>query len=360
MGTETVDVVKTGFLPGVDTFPPTSWLVLEVSDADRIRCLLTSAMAGALRHLKPRFGAMLDRLGAPEALAEWIEGDAAGASSLRVTRSTFVSLDYYYSATLVPRAVPTRDRAWRLTPSREMLRPYLIQRCLAELAMNARRLLVWMALLHQLPERWLPESFLIEPIHRELARLGFGPATVLDLDLRLPVPGGERWLRQGSQRQWRKLRLHLDAGRPWPIRVLGRQTSVLASPPLIAHGYENRGDDTGVLLVCDGESPEREFAIAVDARPTSSAPVLRWGGRWEGRWEGDWQGEMEGEAPGFFCEVYTPLTPPSTRLGRCLRCVPPWRALWWLTRHVRARHLAHRGASMRHEGKGGSTPRPSG
>jgi hypothetical protein len=295
---------------------------------------------------------MLDRFGTPEALAEWIKGDAAGASSFRAIRSTFVSLDYYYSATLAPRAVPTRDRAWRLTPSREMLRSYLIQRCFDELAMNARRLLVWMAMLHLLPEAWLPESFLIEPIQRELARLGFGPASIVELDLRLPVPGGERWLRRASQRQWRKLRSHLDAGRPWSIRVLGGHPSVLASPALIAHGYEDRNDDTGILHVCDVEGPEREFAIAVDARPTSSAPVLRW--------EGRWQGEMEGEAPGFFCEVYTPLTPPSTRLGRCVRRVVPWRAVWWLTRHARARRLAHRGASPENEGKGTSATQSSG
>jgi hypothetical protein len=343
MGTETVDVVKTGFLPSVDAFPPVSWPVLESGDTDRIRCLLTSAVAGALRHLRPRFGATLDRFGAPEALAEWVRGDAGDVSSFRVTGSTFVSLDYYYSATCVPRALRAAERAWGMAPSREVLRLYLVQRCLDELAANARRLLVWMAMLHLLPERWLPESVLIEPIQRELSRLGIGPATIVDLDLRLPVAGGERWLRRASQRQWRKLRSHLDAGRPWPIWVLGGPASVLASQALIAHGYEDHGNDTGILHVCDVEQAGQELAIAVDVRPTSPAAVLRWPGRRPGA--------TDGAAQGFFCEVYAPLAPPSTRLGRCMRRVVPWRAVWWLTRHARARRLARRGLSRENGGE---------
>jgi hypothetical protein len=94
--------------------------------------------------------------------------------------------------------------------------------------------------------------------------------------------------------EWVELKGHIDAGHPWPLCLIGTSVSPFNNHQVLATGYDDHDDGTGVIFVYDMNDPGKEQTITLDMRGEILAAV-------ESVPNAD-----RGPLRAFFCEHYTP------------------------------------------------------
>ncbi len=187
----------------------------------------------------------------------------------------YAARDYYKADMLLPRGQSATDLPVGPpdTPA-GVLRTFLFQRLLDSLAAGgvAGTLLEWMAMQHLVP------------------MIPF-----------MGSQGGEPWLLERSKEQWAILKAHIDADDPWPIVLLGSTNIPTNNHQVLAYGYDDPGDGTGVIYLYDPNCPHNndgDKTIQLDFRGTSLQAT-----------ETCYQAPR-GPLRGFFCAKYVaPATP---------------------------------------------------
>jgi hypothetical protein len=256
---------QTPFCPETDTFAfDNSWPVdgLELEEIRRylaeehaglVRAVARSRLAHLLvRYVRRHHG--IDDLMRDEHLTRY--GLCGGMA--------FTALDYYTLGWVVPQGAGPDDHPAPNDDAGGRLRSYIWRRLLDSMQSRAARtMLLWSLAIHLIP------------------RLG------------------EPWVLARSKQEWAALKRRLDAGRPWPIGLVGRAGGSIANHQVLALGYDDPGDGSGTIVVYDSCCPRSAHTITLDFRGRSlSADETCACTGTETRWKG------------FFCAVYTPARPP--------------------------------------------------
>jgi hypothetical protein len=175
----------------------------------------------------------------------------------------FTAADYYRAGRELPRGVDYNDIPDSDSPQGLALRDHLWRRQIESLGPNGPILLAWMAMLH------------------------------------LPLPfAGPDWLLARTREQWAILKRTLDNGDPWPICLIGTSLSPFNNHQVLAVGYEDNADGTGMIMLYDMNCPGREQVTRLDFRGTRLQA------------EESCPSPERGTLCGFFCEHYVPAPPP--------------------------------------------------
>lgn len=327
-------MAKTWFYPRVDSFSHLAPIELDDAESDGVRTLFDHAWIEARTSLRSLFGKALEMFSVAEIMADWVSRDLAIIPQEFDRNLAFVTLDYFYSRTFIPSEKTLAGWLREGTSQEKEFRAYLVRRFHDGFFVSCRTILACMGIFHLVPRRWVPEAMLVDSVRREIDRLGFCENPDIQLDLRLPVAGGQDWLRDFSLEHWNRLKAHLDAGKPWPIRLVGSGASVIGSKQVIAYGYEDHSDGTATIHICDPAPREQEHTLRVDFRPSA-----------EGVLDSSVLAER-GPVQGFFCEEYVPVRPPSSRIVRILQIVLPWWLIWFLARRIRLWRLRRKEAVL--------------
>lgn len=265
---------KTSFRPETNGFAFINSWTFDQNEPDEVRQVFTGAINAALLLLGGIFwGGTLVMFSVGRKLMDWVTSSGVISYGL-CGGMAFAALDYYKTGVTLPKGTGPNDQPTRATPAGATLRAYLWRRLLDSLRDNVATVLAWMAVLHVIPQRW-------------------------------PFRGGAPWLLAESKKQWDELKKHIDAGDPCPIALIGETKDPTQNHQVLAYGYEDHRDGTGVIYVYDMNSPgivppgsqgATEQTIAVDFGllvAQESCPS-----------------KTRGPLRGFFCEVYTPAQPP--------------------------------------------------
>ena len=196
-------------------------------------------------------------------LNSWIEGALVEPYGL-CGGMAFAALDYYHAGLAVPRG-KEKGQPTQASSEGRVLRDYIWRRLIDSLVLNTATFLTWMAILHLISDRG-------------------------------PFRGGPGWLCKQSEKQWKALKKHIDAGRPWPIGLVGTTTNPTLNHQVVAYDYEDSGDGTGTIFVydmnCPEEDPDKQPTIEVDFRGQTLEASE------------DCANSQRGPLQGFFCETY--------------------------------------------------------
>ena len=262
---------KTNFRPDVNGFAFSNRWEIDPAEVENVRIALRGATSFARTALiffqaSPLTWLTIRRT--RDKLNAWIDEASIQAYGL-CGGMAFAALDYYARPDIkFPRGKGIEARPSPGDTRGKPLRAYLFKRLLDSLADNVPTFLVWMAFLHIIPDN---------PI--------FG--------------GGPRWLARQSASQWEKLKGYIDVDKAWPIGLVGTTTDPTHNHQVVACGYDDPGDGTGVIYIYDMNHPEAEQAIQI----TFGDQMLEAKEKFT---------DNRGELRGFFCERYTPrLDPPA-------------------------------------------------
>jgi len=254
---------KTNFRPDVNGFAFSNRWDINPAEVDKVRQVFrdaTSFASTALKFLRASPLAWLIFRNIRNQLGGWIDVASVQAYGL-CGGMAFAALDYYARPDIhFPRGAGSENRPSPNDPQGERLRIYLFNRLLDSLAENVSTFLVWMAFLHLVPDNPL-----------------FG--------------GGPRWLSRQSARQWKTLKTYIDAGRAWPIGLVGTTTDPTHNHQVVACGYDDPGDGTGTLYIYDMNHPGEERTIKITFGDRMLEAVEK-------------DKESRGQLRGFFCEQY--------------------------------------------------------
>ncbi len=245
-----------------DGFAFLNYWTFDPAEVQAICGAFVQATTGAASVLDPFFGLLL--LGGLNQKLKAAALKALPASYGLCGGMAFASLDYYNAGLECPtcRTAPSRANADGTT-----MRNYLEKRQLDSLRDNLARVLAWMAVLNWIPQWWSFES-------------------------------GAPWLLSQSRGEWNRLKQSIDEGNPQPLALIGATADPSHNHQVLAIGYEEAGDGTGVLDVYDMNCPGAEQSIQLDFR----GPVLQ---AVESCPSAD-----RGPLRGFICEKYFPSIPP--------------------------------------------------
>lgn len=303
---------KTLFRPRIDGS------AFEFSDAiskkefDDVRRTFESAIDDALDVLKTLYNAALEIYDIRNNLLEAVADDIPQAYILHCGIIYF-TLDYYNARRFYPRSINTHQE------SLVRLQSFFRSRALDNIEANAGLLLHNTAIAYMIPDKWLPESWLIDPIKDEIKKMKTIKDSSIDLSLRVPS-GGNIWLKNKCRQEWDKLTAYIDDGRPWPIRLIGASQNPYQNEAVIAYGYKETGDGTGKIDVYDPGTPGQKQILK-----------LRFHGKTQISVE-SFTGLPVDNIRGFYCENYTHVVPPTGDgfQARPLWYMGRWMKLFWL------------------------------
>ncbi|NTW01828.1 MAG: hypothetical protein HGA19_11120 [Oscillochloris sp.] len=252
---------RTAFKSEVNGFAFVNTWQLNKVQSQEMRQTLTGSMSDVNRSVGGGMGGFLSHGIAPQ-IEQWI--DAALPDYYGMCGGmAFTAADYYAAGKPLPRGSGYHDITPDTTPQGHALRTHLWSRQLQSLQMNGAQLLYWMAMLH------------------------------------LPLPfAGPGWLLERVREEWAALKTHIDQGKPWPLCLIGSSISPFNNHQVLATGYDDHGDGTGVIYVYDMNDPGKDQTIGLDMRGHTLAAV-------ESVPNAD-----RGPLRAFFCEHYTPAPPP--------------------------------------------------
>ncbi len=302
-----------GFEPGVDGIRFNRAWTREAIEANEVRGHLKEAIDEALALLEPEFTGALEICGVRQTLKDRVAGHlpvGSGAGGGMV----FVILDYFYGHFPISfrRAKSTfqsdpvtgrKDHPWHT---------YFKQRTRDSVKSLAATFLAWTGVLQTIPERWLPGKMVLAPIYRELEHLGLFEYFELDLDLKLPCPGGAGWLSHNTLCYWAQMKRSLNTGAPLPICLVGHSKNPFPKYQVIAFDYKEHHEDTGLMQVFDPANPDLPKTIFINL----SNGNLTAGEGFDDR--------SIDPLSGFFIPDYRPRTPPITFFERMLRYFNFW------------------------------------
>lgn len=141
---------------------------------------------------------------------------------------SYAALDFFQSGI----SIPWRAESGERPASGSRLRSYLWKRQLQSFFKDLDRFLFWIVQLHYIPSRW-------------------------------PFKGGPAWLVKKSKKEWTKLKHSIDDGKPIPLGLVRNTISVFDNHQVLALGYEEENEDTGVIYLYDPNCPGQESTIRI-------------------------------------------------------------------------------------------------
>ncbi len=258
-------MAKTAFRPETDGFPFINSWTLKPEEQGAMRQTLAASTGEAASSVpNDPFGMIRNTIASQ--VSAWIDAALPDYYGL-CGGMAFAAADHFRARKPIPYGLDPTRTPNSDDPVDKALRDYLWQRQLESLRPNASVLLFWMMMLH------------------------------------LPLPGaGPRWLLDRTREQFDNLPAFLAHG-PWPLCLIGTSISPFNNHQVLAIGVDDHGDGTGVVYLYDSNCPGREQTLKLDFR----GEVLQA--------EESCPSPDRGPLRGFFCEHYTPATPPDLPRG---------------------------------------------
>jgi hypothetical protein len=306
---------KTWFRPQIDGPRVGEAGRVDENEIDKIHKRFILAIDAVYNLLKPSYNGALDLYGVRNKLKQWISKKIPPGRSLH-DGLIFVALDYFYSHRF------KSDKDLSLTTRPAQIYFYLRQRRADHMVLNSHLLLSYMTTANLIPEKWVPESLLIDPIEAEIKKIPEFKDVRIDINLALP-PGGKLWIYQNFLENWKMLKNYIDAGRPWPIRLMANTSNPYENKSVIAYGYEDMGNGSGKIYVYDIDCPDREHTIRfkLDQNTLTLSESCR-------------QSDYSSCLQGFFCENYSVVPPPHSRVSRFFYSIIPMKSIWHIMRFI--------------------------
>ena len=280
-----------------------------------VRRKFRSAIDESIELLKPLYSAAVEIYDVRNGLVESVAGDIPPDFILKSGKIYFI-LDYYNARLFFLKSVPKKKNDIAL------INAFFRSRSADSLDANAAVLLVNLAIAYMIPDKWLPESWIVDPIREQIAQMDMLKDSTIDLTLRIPL-GGNLWLRDKCREEWDTLKKYLDDGKPWPIRLIGASLNPYENEAVIAYGYKEHGDGTGTIYVYDLAFPGQEQALK-----------LKFHGKTQITVEG-FESPSDDNIRGFYCENYSKQSPPAIGRLHFFRKILPIKPIWYLTRLMR-------------------------
>jgi len=317
--------MDTRFDPLSDSFRFGEAWPLGATDAAAILQIFQSGIDPALAILEPSFHDALELHHVRERLARMLEADRSEAFGRRAAM-VFAALDYFHAR------VPPPPLA-QVHPAGQgaKLAQFLCRRSRESTRAIAPALLAEAGVLVCVPERWVPEALLTSSLRSAIENMGLFEVTEIELELKLPFPGGASWLRRQTLAELQKLRTHLDAGQPWPIVLIPENGDPFDARVMLAFRYEPAGSDAAKIHCYDPSLPAEFQALQMDLR--ESAAVV-----------GSLSGALQGfHLQGLLCCDYEPTEPPLSFFFRLVHRLWPWTIVWFAWRSLRGWKLRRAG-----------------
>jgi hypothetical protein len=304
---------KTWFRPQIDGFQVGTAARADEKEINEIYKRFQLAIDTVCKLLKPAYNGALELYEVKKNLKQWIAKKIPPSRSLH-DGLIFVALDYFYSRRFTAKidlGTPTR-------PTK--IYSYLRQRQDDHMVSNSHLLLRYMTTANLIPEIWLPESLLIDPIEAEIKKLAEFRDVRIDINLALPH-GGRLWVYENFLENWEELKNYIDAGRPWPIRLMTNTLNPYENKSVIAYGYEDVGDGSGKIYIYDIYCPAREHTInfQFNEKILTVSESCR-------------KSNYNSYLHGFFCEHYSVVSPPHSSVSRFFSFILPMKSIWHIVR----------------------------
>ena len=231
---------KTNFKPQIDGFAFNNSWTYDTTESAALHTILTDVVRIIAVAVAPLVAPFPDPVtlaivgGALSSkIADWIQADQPGTYGL-CGGMAWAALDYYKASWVVPRGASVSDQPKRPpngSQAAATLRNYIWKRLIDSDVIGgaAASTLEWMGILKL-------------------------------------VPNGNEILRQRSLLEWAKLKSHIDRGEPWPIGLIGTTSNPMHNHQVLAIGYDDPGDGTGILYLYDNNCPNKESVIRLDFR----------------------------------------------------------------------------------------------
>ncbi len=256
-------MTKTNFNPPTDGFAFVNYWTFDQTEMAKLGGLFAGAVNDALELLNPLFNSTFILSGLNRKLMAWCDQVLPESYGL-CGGMAFAALDYFNKKIPIPRdaTVPTRANAPGTT-----MRDYLERRQIDSLKANLPAVLEWMVVLNLIPQWW---SF----------------------------KGGGSPLLERTKAQWASLKKSIDAGQPCPLALIGTTSNPTENHQVLATGYDDHGDGTGIIYAYDMNCPGAEQTIQLDFRGSVLQTIE------------SCPSDMRGPLRGFICEKYASVTPP--------------------------------------------------
>ena len=306
---------KTWFRPQIDELKVGKGGEADEKENDEIRERFQVAIDTVYNLLKPYYNGALDLYEIRKRINEWITKKIPPERTLHESL-VFVSLDYFYS-----RCFKSRIEISKQTRANQ-LNCFIKQRQKDHMFSNSHLLLSYMTIANLIPEKWLSESLLIGPVKEEIKKMPEFKDVHIDIDLALQ-PGGKLWIYENFLENWEKLKNYIDAGRPWPIRLMAKTLNPYQHKSVIAYGYEDTDERSGKIYVYDIHCPAQEHTI--DFKIEAKALTIA---------ESCTGANYSRYLHGFFCEDYSITPPPHSKVSRFLNFILPMKSIWYAMRFI--------------------------
>jgi hypothetical protein len=306
---------KTLFRPQIDGSGFEFIDEIDKKEIAAVRRKFKSAIKPAINFLKHLYSAAIEIYDIRNSLADSVANEIPPDFILNSGKIYF-TLDYYYARRFFPKSVSKNEKKSIL------INAFFQSRISDSIKSNAALLLGNTAIAYMIPDRWLPESWLIDPIKEELKKMEIVKDSSIDLTLNLPS-GGNLWLSEKCREEWDKLKNHIDSGRPWPIKLIGESLNPYENESVIAYGYKAPGDGTGAIYVHNPRSPKQGEVLNFKFHGHNQITVE------------SYDSQPDSNIRGFYCENYSPGPPPVIGRLLFLRKMLPLKLVWYLTRWVR-------------------------
>jgi hypothetical protein len=306
---------RTLFRPQIDGLSHYPHNPAGESSEDKVRQAFSAAAATVIGDLEGIYDGAVNGYRIEERLTSAIE--AALPQDFVWQRGLLIGiLDYFHA-----RRFPPRFNAADGENSGDLF-AFLKRRGVENITVNAGKMLNWLARGDLLPEDWLSADQLAGSVRRELERRGISKNASIELTLRIPS-GGERWLAEQSFRECGKLKAHLDAGRPCPVRMIECGRSLFQNRTVLVYGYEEHSPQDATFYVYD-----------INGLPIEKTLRLRWDSGF--LTVGDCRlFPSSDELLGVFCEEYAPEKPPNSLDRGWPARLRHFKPAWYLVRYLR-------------------------
>lgn len=292
------------FDPTIDGIPVGLELSLGTSDLQALARLRLRGAKIVANRLRAQFSGAFELYSIGEYLRRWSR-DELPLSDIPHRGLAITAVDAFTSRTL-----PLSLRGWRRA------RAYAMRRSVDGLAESEARVFEWRVLRGLIPERWVPSRLVAMSLEVAIARRFGVESTTLALAVGDQHPGGHSGLQAMQDREWRRLKSAIDAGRPMPARLLRERSTDLRASSVIAYQYDELKDGRRNLRVFDVATGVTNTVTLIE--PDGSALDDRT------------------ECHGVICERFVAGTLPRSWFGRVLGTLGFRRLARWVVANLRA------------------------
>ncbi|MDO3378525.1 hypothetical protein [Geoalkalibacter halelectricus] len=306
-GWENSPLIHSRFDPRGDGFSCPADLI-GAEETEQLQQAQAAALEKAVLALRADFSGMIDVYGLPRRMRFWLHN--SHPQGWLATADALGARAYYLA-----RRPPVRGSVD--SAGRDFLRRLWLEAMTA----SSARLIQWRSILYGLPEQWLPALSVTRDLRQRLTARGDFFLEDLQLDLRLPSPGGRAWLKAQSVREWYRLREQLKAGRPCVVELIREQEcpDFQARETLVVFAAREASVAMVLLYCYDPSRGARPLLLHMDL--SAEELVVR-------------ESEDLGKTSlrGLFLVDAPADAPPESRRRRLLRSLGMARLHWWWRR----------------------------